>query len=207
MREIDPMTTPRADSWQAFHRAPMPMVTIFQTWDITELVSFQATSGYKLNMLLCWCIGRGAQQTKEFYLLPVGDKLLAYEKLGISVIVANRAGGIHSCDIPFCEDLNQFDQDYRRLTRQVAERGQDHTLEDHMMVGTSSLVAYELDGVANFYSGIYNNPFLIWGKYRREGERVKLPVSFQFHHVQMDGLEACAFLQRVQQALSALPRI
>lgn len=119
MREVDPMTTPRADSWQAFHRAPMPMVTIFQTWDITELVSFQATSGYKLNMLLCWCIGRGAQQTKEFYLLPVGDKLLAYEKLGISVIVANRAGGIHSCDIPFCEDLNQFEE---TMTERAAVR-------------------------------------------------------------------------------------
>lgn len=28
------------------------------------------------------------------------------------------------------------------------------------------------------YSGIYNNPFLIWGKYKEEGEKITLKISF-----------------------------
>ena len=55
-----------------------------------------------------------------------------------------------------------------------------------MMIGTSALVDYEVDGAINMYSGIYNNPFLIWGKYKEEGEEITLKISFQFHHVQMD---------------------
>lgn len=68
-----------------------------------------------------------------------------------------------------------------------------------MMIGTSALVDYEVDGAINMYSGIYNNPFLIWGKYKEEGEKITLKISFQFHHVQMDSREACEFLKRLQE--------
>ena len=206
VREVDPLTTPRAASWQAFRHAPMPMVTILQTWDITPLVRLHREQGYRLNLLLCWCIGCAAQETKEFFLLPDGEKMLAYDQLGISVIVANQAGGISSCDLPLPPSLADFDRAYQTLTETVARTGEDHTLPDRMMIGTSSLVEYELDGVMNFYSGIYQNPFFIWGKYRQEEDRAKLPVSFQFHHVQMDGLEACAFLRRVQQYIDDLEK-
>ena len=30
----------------------------------------------KFNMLMCWCIGKAASGIKEFYMLPVGDKLM-----------------------------------------------------------------------------------------------------------------------------------
>lgn len=73
-----------------------------------------------------------------------------------------------------------------------------------MIVGTSALIRHELDGVVNMYSGIYHNPFLIWGRYRQEGSRFLLQISFQFHHVQMDGLEACAFLDGLQRQIDHL---
>ena len=55
MREVNPMDTNRAVSWQFYIDAPMPMVTIFKTLDITNLMRVKA-AGYKLNMLLCFCI-------------------------------------------------------------------------------------------------------------------------------------------------------
>ena len=65
---------------------------------------------------------------------------------------------------------------------------------------------YDIDGVANLYSGIFNNPFLHWGKYRRQGFQTVLPVSFQFHHTQMDGVQACRFLDALQREIDALGR-
>lgn len=38
MREVDPLMTKRWRSWELYHQAPMPMVTIFQTLDITKLM-------------------------------------------------------------------------------------------------------------------------------------------------------------------------
>ena len=73
--------------------------------------------------------------------------------------------------------------------------------DDYMVIGTSALAGYEIDGAVNIYAGVYQNPFLIWGKYRRRFFKATLPVSFQFHHVQMDGVPAAQFLERLQEEI------
>ena len=199
MREVDPKSTPRALAFELWNKAPMPMVTLMKTLDVTQLVRLSRKRNYKFNMLLCWCIGVAAIKTEDFYLLPVGDKLMRYDKLAVNTVVATRDGGIATCDLPVSTDLEQFDRDYRSLTGQVYENGESYELgEDYMVIGTSALAGYEIDGAVNIYAGCYNNPFLIWGKYRKKWLRATLPVSFQFHHTQMDGIPAAAFLERLQ---------
>ena len=143
--------------------APMPMVTFFKTLNVSRLVKISRKSGMKFNMLMCWCIGKAASGIKEFYMLPVGDKLIQYDTIAVNTIVANKNGEVSSCDIPFSEDLNQFNHNYLQLTKQVAETCQNHDLTESMVIGTSALVNYEIDGAVGMYSGIFNNPFLIWG--------------------------------------------
>ena len=67
-----------------------------------------------------------------------------------------------------------------------------------MVIGTSALVHYEIDGAVGMYSGIFNNPFLIWGRFKQRIFRKYLTVSFQFHHTQMDGAHAAQFLEELQ---------
>ena len=207
MREIDPNSTPRAQAFALWNRAPMPMVTLMKTLDVTPLVRLSRRRGCKFNMLLCWCIGRAAAETPDFYLLPVGDKLLQYDRLAVNTVVALRDGGIATCDIPVSRELEAFNRDYLARTGRVLETGQSHDLDDgYMVIGTSALAGYEIDGAVNLYAGCYNNPFLIWGRYRRRRLRCLLPMSFQFHHAQMDGVPAAAFLERLQQEIRQAPR-
>ncbi len=204
MKEIDPRETSRAYAFEMWMRAPMPMVTFFKTLDVTRLVRLSRKKGFKFNMSMCWCIGRAASGMKEFYLLPVGDKLMQYDKIAVNTIVADRRGEVSSCDIPFSDDFRRFDDDYMRLTRQVAESCENHDLTDSMVIGTSALARYEIDGAVGMYSGVFNNPFLIWGKYKRHLLKTTLTVSFQFHHTQMDGAHAARFLDRVQREINDL---
>ena len=67
-----------------------------------------------------------------------------------------------------------------------------------MVIGTSAIVDTEIDGAVGMNSGIFNNPFLIWGKYHKGLFKTTLKLSFQFHHTQMDGAHAGRFLQRLQ---------
>ena len=200
MKEVNPSETKRAASWELYIDAPMPMVTIMKTFDISRLIKLKEV-GYQLNMLICYCIAKAACQFEEFYLLPVQRKMMQYDKIGISVIVANKNGGINSCDIPFEDDFKKFQRAYLENTRLVYESCTDYEIKDTMMIGTSALIHFEFDAVMNMYSGIFNNPFLIWGKYREENDKATLQISFQFHHVQMDGMEACAFLTAVQKCI------
>ena len=136
---------------------------------------------------------------KEFYMLPVDDKLIEYDSLAVNTIVANSQGEVSSCDVPFSENLATFNSDYLQLTKQVAESCENHDITDSMVIGTSALAQYEMDGAVGMYSGIFNNPFMIWGKYKKHWLRTSLTVSFQFHHTQMDGAHAARFLDLLQK--------
>ncbi|WP_289289277.1 CatA-like O-acetyltransferase, family 2 [uncultured Muribaculum sp.] len=201
MKEVNPDETTRAYAFRAWMKAPMPMVTLFKTLNVSPLVKYSRKKGLKFNMLMCWCIGKAASRVKEFYMLPVGDKLFSYDNIAVNTIVTNREGEVSSCDIPFSDNLSQFNIEYLRLTRQVAESCLNHDLTDSMVIGTSALVQYDIDGAVGMYSGIFNNPFIIWGKYRRSLFKTTLTLSFQFHHTQMDGAHAARFLDLLQQEI------
>lgn len=204
MQEINPASTTRAYAFEMWMKAPMPMVTLIKTLNVTRLRHVSRKRGLKFNMLMCWCIGKAATHVKEFYMLPVGEKLIKYDSLAVSTIVANSAGEVSSCDIPFCDDLSKFNSVYLRLTRHVAETCRNHDIAESMVIGTSALAQYEIDGAVGMYSDIFNNPFMIWGSYRRNWFRTFLTVSFQFHHTQMDGAHAARFLNLLQKEIYAI---
>ena len=196
---IDPKMTTRAEAYALWMSAPNPMVTFFKTLDVTQLVRFSRKRGLKFNMLFCWCIGKAASEIKEFYTLPVGRELLQYDSIAVNTIVKNKTCEVSSCDVPFSTDLAQFNADYLRLTRTVAESCENHDLTDSMVIGTSAIVDTEIDGAVGMNSGIFNNPFIIWGKYHKGLFRATLKLSFQFHHTQMDGSHAGRYLQSLQE--------
>lgn len=205
MREINPKETSRAQAFELWMKAPNPMVTFFKTIDVTRLVRISRKRGYKFNMLLDWCIGKAASSIKEFYVLPVGDKLIQYDFLAVNSIVKNKDGEVSSCEIRFSEDLAQFNNQYLEYTSRVAESCQDRDLSNEcMVIGTSAIIDTEIDGAVGMNSGIFNNPFIIWGRYRKKFFRYKLPISFQFHHTQMDGAHAGQFLAGLQIVIDRL---
>jgi Chloramphenicol O-acetyltransferase len=204
-REVNPQDTTRAAAFALWMKAPNPMVTFFKTLDVTNAVRVSKKKGLKFNMLLCWCIGKAAASVKEFYLLPVGNKLIRYDSLAVNTIVKNRLGEVSSCDILFSDDLSGFSRDYLKYTEAVAKSCADRDLSDKcMVIGTSAVIDTELDGAVGMNSGIFNNPFLIWGRYRKRMFRYFLPISFQFHHTQMDGAHAGRFLENLQKEINRL---
>ena len=205
-REVDPRNTPRAAA-ALWMEAPMPMLTLFKTLDVTGLLRFSRRHRLKFHMLMCWCIGRAAARDPNFYLLPVGQKLMQYDKLALNTVVALPGGGIQTCDIPFSPALARFNRDYLRLTARVRATGRPYELgDDWMVIGASALAGHEIDGAVNIYAGIYANPFLIWGRWRKKLLGAVLPVSFQFHHTQMDGADGARFLDRLQAEINRLGR-
>lgn len=205
MKEIDPQTTNRAQQFEIWKNAPNPMLVFVKKMDVTNLMKICRRKHLKFNMLLDYCIGKAAINQQEFYLLPVGDKLMQFDKIAINTIVKNHTGEASSCDIEFSEDFEKYNHDYLTYTSQVVNSCMDRDLsEDCMVIGTSAIVDTELEFAGGMYSGIYNNPFIIWGCYSKYFFKYYLNISFQFHHAQMDGMHASRFLNNLQKTINSL---
>ena len=203
-REINPQETSRADAFSLWMSSPMPMVTLVKTFNVSKIVKYSKRHDMSFNMLLCWCIGKAASKMEEFYLLPENGKLYQYDKLAVNVIVNNKKGGINSCDIPFCEDIRQFQDKYSVLTQSASDSCESSFVDDAMVIGTSAMIATELDCIVNQYTDKFCNPMVMWGKYRKGWFKSTLPLSFQFHHVQMDGGHGAKFLEILQHTINNL---
>ena len=204
-KEIQLKDTTRAMAYELWMKAPNPMVTFFKTLDVTNLIKISKRKQMKFNMLLDYCIGKAAVNVKEFYVLPVGDKLIQYDTIAVNTIVKNRDGEVNSCDILYVEDLNKYNNEYLEYTSWVAENCQDRDLSnDSMVIGTSAIIDTEIDGAVGMNSGIFNNPFIIWGRYKKKWFKYYITLSFQFHHTQMDGAHAGRFLANLQKEINIL---
>ena len=204
-REIQPKDTTRAAAYELWMNAPNPMVTFFKTMDVTNLIRVSKKRHMKFNMLLDYCIGKAAVGIKEFYILPVGDRLMQYDTIAVNTIVKNKIGEVNSCDILYAEDLEVYNKQYLKYTAWVAKNCQNRDLsEDSMVIGTSAIIDTEIDGAVGMNSGIFNNPFIIWGRYKKKWFRYYLTISFQFHHTQMDGAHAGRFLENLQREIDSL---
>ena len=204
--KINPNETNRALAYKLWMQAPNPMVTFFKTLDVTNLVKVSRKRNLKFNMLMDYCIGKAASRVKEFYILPVGENLIQYDNIALNTIVKNKNGDVNSCDLVFSENLTVFNKEYMAFTAEVAKNCTDRDLSaESMVIGTSAIIDSKIDGVVNMYSGI-NNPFMIWGRFRKQWFRYFLPVSFQFHHTQMDGTHAGRFLENLQNEVNDLWR-
>ena len=203
-QEINPRDTNRAIAFELWMKSPMPMVTLTKTFDVTPLYKVSRRSGLKFNMLLCWCIGKAASKIEEFYMLPQNGKLYKYDRMAINIIVDNKMGGLSFCDIAVTDNLEQFNANYLHLTKTISQTCRDILDDEAVIVGTSAVTGTELDSIANQYTDQFCNPMVMWGRYRKKWLKVTLPISFQFHHAQMDGGHAALFLEELQKIIRSI---
>lgn len=205
-QEINPKDSNRETAFNLWLKSPMPMVTLTKTINVTKIYKICKSKKLKFNMLLCYCIGKAASQIDEFYTLPEQGRLYRYDQLSVNVIVSNVEGGINSCDVVYSSDLKRFNDDYISLTQSTRNTCTSSFLEGSMVVGTSAMIDTELDCIVNQYTDKFCNPMVMWGKYRKGLFKVTLPISFQFHHVQMDGGHAARFLEKLQKEIDNLKK-
>ena len=200
-QEINPKDTNRALAFELWIKSPMPMVTLTKTIDVTRLYKVSRQRGLKFNMLLCWSIGNAALRIEEFYMLPQNGKLYKFDRMAINVIVDNVMGGLSFCDIAVTDNLELFNVNYLHLTKTISQTCQDILDDEAVIVGTSAVTGTELDSIVNQYTDQFCNPMVMWGRYRKKWLKVTLPISFQFHHAQMDGGHAARSLEELQKVI------
>ncbi|MBR2929142.1 MAG: chloramphenicol acetyltransferase [Oscillospiraceae bacterium] len=202
VKEIDPKDTSREKAFEFWKHSPTPMVTISRTLDVSHLLSISRKHKYRFNMLMCWCISRAASMMEQFYIFPARESLIFSDSLAVSTVVKTLDGSLCNCDIPLCYSIDLFNREYMMLTRHVQNTCKPYDISDsYAVIDTKPFVEHEIDSFEGAYSAADSRPGLVWGKYRKHFFKTTLPVSFRFHHAQMDELHAMMFLDLLQKEI------
>lgn len=204
-KPVDASAIGREEASTLWLHSVMPMVTVTKTVKVSRIVRLARKHGLKFNALLCYCIVKTASEIPEFHNTLEQEQFFTYDTMAVQVIVYSHSGRLRFCDVPYSGSLQQFLSDYAKYTRMVFDSDEHHLFTDRAVVGTSALPGMEIDSVVNQYLGTWNNPFLVWGRYRREFLfRYHLPISLQFHHVLMDGSHVVRFFNGLQKNIDCL---
>jgi len=204
-RFITPQEAGRKFAYDSWIENTMPMVTVVSTLDVTRVVRYSKRKKMKLNMLMCYCILKAAYPIREFFYFLDGKQMVYAERLTIQTILNTKQGGLGFCDIPYCETLEEFSKYYDNNSRLVIKSSQHLLDTDGAPIYTSCVPNLYLDAAVNQYCNKFSQPFIVWGRYRKAFLwRYKLPISFQFHHVQMDGQTVGTFFNNLQEEFNKL---
>lgn len=206
-KTITPAEAGRELEYQYWIGNRMPMFHLTTTLDITRMVKLcRRNKRMKMNMLMCYCICKAAQQVKEFHTLISGKDIIWSDRINVQTILKDKNGQLRFVDLPMTKTLDEFVENYYRIGTEVYEKCEHHLDTEALFVGTSCLsTSLPLDAVANQCNESFMNPFLMWGAYKKVFPwRYKLSISMQIHHVQMNGAEACRYLEILQREINNL---
>lgn len=148
-------------------------------------------------MLLSWCIARAASGFPEFFRIPCSDGFLSYDQIGAVLEAVFSSGKENVTFIPYHEKLKETLQALETIRQIQKTEGYYNVPEDYMILQCGSLPTDH----ASVTSASVNSsafPYFIWCEVQDDGS---LPVSFIFHHAQMDGYEAAVFLETLQNVI------
>lgn len=193
---LDPLKTKRASAWKIYKDYPVQTVLILKKVDITNLVKL--SKKYKLNMLLCYCLGKSANEIEEFHYRLSENKFYKFDNMCVNMVIKGKDNSIYLCDVPFNDNFNKFCENYKDYVGESHEQNKNISLKDCASISTSNLSSYSFDACLNPSCQAFNVPLFIWSKYYTKKFRKFINISFQFNHIQMDGEHVITFFKNLE---------
>lgn len=205
---IIPMETyPRRAHFDYFRTMAQPYAGLTVSIDITRFLEQlrQAERPFFLSFL--YCVARAANRVPELRQRILGEDIVEYEHCPTSHTEALPDGTYCYCALRSDQPFAQYLPQARRAQAEAKAQGSLEDGEDALalfFVSSIPWVSYEAI-VQPTPSPADTNPRITWGRYRKEGERVMIPVSLLCHHALVDGIHMARFYQNLEEELAKFP--
>lgn len=176
--------------------------------DVSPLLDFVRRRNLKFYPTMIWIVGKAVNSREEFRYgwkdgkLGLWDFVSPYyahfyaEDEACAKLVTEYSDDLFDFHARFLEDRERFE----------TLRGFDFKAIPPNTFDVSCLpwIRYKSFDLHVFDEGKYLAPVVTWGKYEREGEKVKMPLTMQIHHAVADGFHLCRFFGDVQTLIDHL---
>ena len=205
MRYIDLETWPRRDHFRFFNGFGFPHFSLCANVDVTAFYPFVKQLGVSFTVATVYAIARAANAIPEFRYRIRGEAVVEHEIVHPSTTILVSDDVFSFCTIEYAAEFSQF---AARAAERIASVKENLVVEDK--VGQDELLYMTPVPWVSFTNLMHplqlyptdSVPRLAWGKFFKEGDFLKMPLSVQGHHAVMDGLHAGRFYAEIQTYLS-----
>jgi chloramphenicol O-acetyltransferase type A len=201
MREIDLQNWPRRQHFEFFRTFDHPHFNLCANVEMTAFYPAVKQRSVSFTIAFVYVITRAANDIPEFRYRIRGDKVVEHEFVNASTTILTDDDLFSFCPFEYCEDFAQFAQAAAQMIAQVKYHPtlEDEPGQDNVLFMTS-IPWVSFTGVIhplNLQSPD-SIPRLAWGKYFKEGDKLKIPLSVHAHHALVDGVHVGRFYEAVQ---------
>jgi chloramphenicol O-acetyltransferase type A len=172
--------------------------------DITTFYPFVKRNGYSLTVSMVYVIARASNAIPEFRQRIRGDQVVEHEIVhpGFSILIDE--DHFSFCAVEYAGDFSEF-------TARAAKKIEDVKVHLDLVNDPEKDNVLYMSPIPWVSFTSFNHPMQLhpadsiprfaWGKYFKENDTLKMPLSVQGHHAVMDGIHMGRFYETVQDYL------
>ena len=167
-------------------------------FDITKIFKY-SKKGHKLNCMLLYCIQQAANKIEDFHYRIKNKELFYSERVLTCSVAKGKDGLLYYITYPYENDYLNFKKKYKELNDNAYNNCEHYWMDEGTKLSTSAMVGFPFLSISSDVQSDYSNHYLLWGNYRRSFLKIKLNISFKFHHALLDGEMAVIFFNKLQE--------
>jgi Chloramphenicol O-acetyltransferase len=179
-----------------------PHFNICANVDITALLDLMKKENLPFMVTMVYLVSRSANVIPEFRQRIRGAQVVEHELVHPSYAVTTDETDVFSfCYTNFQKDYQDFKAD---AFKQIEKMKTDPSFEDEegrddfLFLSTLPWVSFTSIQHAMHCPAIDSVPRITWGKYFKEGDRIKMPLAVQAHHALVDGSKTGYYFKHFQ---------
>jgi chloramphenicol O-acetyltransferase type A len=204
MHEVDLATWPRRRHFELFNTFDHPHFNMCANLELTAFRQHVRNSGVSFTVAFVYVIARAANAVREFRLRIRSGKVVEHDTVSPSLTILVDDDLFSFCTIPYCDGFTEFADKATAMMAYVKEHPTleiDPDRDDLLFMTALPWVSFTSFTHPMQLHPADSIPRFAWGRFFREGQGQKIPLSVQGHHALMDGIHIGKFYARVEDYL------
>ena len=202
MRQINLSSWPRREHFEVFRTFDYPHFSLSANVELTEFYAFIKQRGISFNVATVYMITRAANAIPEFRYRIRGEEVIEHEIVHPSSTIMGKDDVFSFCTMEYNEDYSKFEpraiEKISRVKKRPRLLEEDQGRDDLLFMTSLPWVTFTSFMHPLHWHPVDSVPRFAWGKFFKDGDILKMPLSVQGHHAIMDGLHAGRFYAEVQ---------
>lgn len=210
MRTIDKQNWPRLGHFTFFSEFNHPHFNMCANLDLTIFYPYIKSQHISLTTAIVYMISRTANAIPEFRYRIRGEEIVEHETVSPSITILVENELFNFCTIEYSADFGRFAETAEKVIS--AAKNQINLKDPPGRDDLLFMTAIPWVSFTSFTHPMKQHPSdsvprFAWGKWFKQGRRIKLPLSVQGHHAVMDGIHVGKYYGLIQESVDGVEGI